>query len=446
METGARSLSAEQYLLITLVVNLAVAAALATMLVRFGWFRRILLTEKRDWPERLIFAAGFGVPLTAGVAARLLLNYEATDLTLSGAYLAGLVAGPYAGALVGAAIGLPPTFAHEWGALPFAIGCGFAGGGLREICPKDQIWRFSPFFVTKLHISAWRLVRRLSLDWQMILVTAPVLLELIRQTVGAKWGHDRLFYLSPDSTGVSWMTLLVLLTTVLGVAIPIKIWNSARIEHRLAEQEKLLMTARVQALANQINPHFLFNTLTSISSLIRSQPETARVLIVKLSGLLRRLLRSQEQFVTLREELEAVDEYLDIERVRFGPSLIVEKAIEESSLDLIVPSMILQPIVENAIKHGLGRKLGEGRILIRASRRAGHAVIEIIDNGVGIPVERLASTSDHGIGLRNVNERLSVIYGANYQLKLESTPGHGTSARIEIPELLLPEAASAMTA
>ena len=443
METGARSLSAEQYLLITLVVKLAVAAALATMLVRFGWFRRILLTEKRDWPERLIFAAGFGVPLTAGVAARLLLNYEATDLTLSGAYLAGLVAGPYAGALVGAAIGLPPTFAHEWGALPFAIGCGFAGGGLREICPKDQIWRFSPFFVTKLHISAWRLVRRLSLDWQMILVTAPVLLELIRQTVGAKWGHDRLFYLSPDSTGVSWMTLLVLLTTVLGVAIPIKIWNSARIEHRLAEQEKLLMTARVQALANQINPHFLFNTLTSISSLIRSQPETARVLIVKLSGLLRRLLRSQEQFVTLREELEAVDEYLDIERVRFGPSLIVEKAIDESNLDLIVPSMILQPIVENAIKHGLSRKLGEGRILIRASRRAGHTVIEIIDNGVGIPVERLASTSDHGIGLRNVNERLSVIYGANYQLKFESTPGHGTSARIEIPELLLPEAATA---
>ncbi len=124
------------------------------------------------------------------------------------------------------------------------------------------------------------------------------------------------------------------LATVLGVAIPIKIWNSARIEHRLAEQEQLLMAARVEALANQINPHFLFNTLTSISSLIRSQPETARVLIVKLSGLLRRLLRSQEHFVTLREELAAVDEYLDIERVRFGPSLVVEKVIDEASLDI----------------------------------------------------------------------------------------------------------------
>ena len=115
--------------------------------------------------------------------------------------------------------------------------------------------------------------------------------------------------------------MLVLLATVLGVAIPIKIWNSARIEHRLQEQEKLLMAARVEALASQINPHFLFNTLTSISSLIRSQPETARMLIVKLSGLLRRLLRSQEHFVTLREELEAIDEYLDIERIRFGPKL-----------------------------------------------------------------------------------------------------------------------------
>ncbi|HSG00950.1 MAG TPA: histidine kinase [Vicinamibacterales bacterium] len=444
MDTGARLLSEEHFLLITLIVKLAVAATLATMLVRFGWFRRILLTEKRDWPERLIFAAGWGIPLTAGVAARLLLDYQATDLTLSGAYLAGLVAGPYAGAIVGAAVGIPPLFAGEYGALPFAVGCGFAGGGLREICPKEQIWHFSPFFVTKLHRSVWRVLRRLSLDWQMILVTAPVLLEVIRQTVGSKWGAARLFYLSPDAgAGLSWMTLLVLLTTVLGVAIPIKIWNSARIEHRLAEQEKLLMTARVQALANQINPHFLFNTLTSISSLIRSQPETARVLIVKLSGLLRRLLRSQDHFVPLREELAAVDEYLDIERVRFGPSLVVDKHIDPSSLDLIVPSMILQPLVENSIKHGLSRKLGEGRILIRTSHRAGHAVIEVIDNGVGMPADRLDSPSAHGIGLRNVNERLSVIYGTNYQLKLESTPGQGTSARIEIPELVVPEAATA---
>ena len=440
MQSDARLLlSQEQFLLITLIIKLAVAATLATMLVRFRWFRRILLTEKRDWPERLVFAAGLGVPLVAGVAARLLLHYDAADLSLSGSFLAGLIAGPYAGALVGTAVGLPPVFAGEWGALPFAIGCGFAGGGLREVCPKDQIWKFSPFFVTKLHESAWRLIRQLSLDWQVILVTAPVLLELLRQTIYSHYPL-RIFALAPESW---WLWLLLILATVLGVAIPIKIWNSARIEHRLAEQETLLMAARVEALANQINPHCLFNTLTSISSLIRSQPETARLLIVKLSGLLRRLLRSQDHFVTLREELAAVEEYLDIERVRFGSSLVVERVIDENSLDVVVPSMLLQPLVENSIKHGLGRKVGEGRITISATRRAGHAVIEVADNGVGIPSERLEPSAEHGIGLRNVNERLRVIYGANYQLRLHSVPGEGTSARIEIPELLVAEKASA---
>jgi two-component system LytT family sensor kinase len=436
----APSLTAGQSLLITLVFELAVAATLATMLVRFRWFRRILLTEKRDWPERLVFAAGLGIPLLAGVLARLLLHYNAADLTLPGSFLAGLIAGPYAGALVGAVLGLPPVFAGEFAALPFAIGCGFAGGGLREICPKEEIWRFSPFFVNKLHTSAWRLVRTFSLDWQVILVTAPVLLEILRQQLGLRFGHARVFYLEPTTW---WHWPLLILATVLDVAIPIKIWNSARIEHRLAEQEKLLMAARVEALANQINPHFLFNTLTSISSLIRSQPETARLLIVKLSGLLRRLLRSQEHFVTLREELSAIDEYLDIERIRFGPSLVVEQIIDEASLDIVVPSMILQPLVENSIKHGLERKIGEGRVTIRTTRLAGHAVIDVIDNGVGIADDRLDTSTQHGIGLRNVNERLRVIYGANYSLKLHSVPGQGTSARIEIPELVVPDRATA---
>jgi two-component system LytT family sensor kinase len=199
------------------------------------------------------------------------------------------------------------------------------------------------------------------------------------------------------------------------------------------------MEARVQALANQINPHFLFNTLTSISSLIRSQPETARELIVKLSALLRRLLRSQDHFVTLREELSAVDEYLDIERVRFGPSLVVEKDIDAASLDTIVPSMILQPLVENSIKHGLGRKLGEGRVVIRAERKGGMLVLEVHDNGVGLPPTRMEADSESGIGLRNVNERLRVIYGPPYQLKLTSQPGQGTQARIEVPEMLAPD-------
>jgi two-component system LytT family sensor kinase len=286
-------------------------------------------------------------------------------------------------------------------------------------------------------------VRSFQLDWQVILVMAPVMLEMLRQTIAFKFPKS-IFDFAPVTGEFSiWYRLLLILTNVLCVAIPIKIWNSARIEHRLAEQEKLLMAARIEALANQINPHFLFNTLTSITSLIRSQPETARTVIVKLSGLLRRLMRSQEHFVTLREELAATDEYLDIERVRFGPSLVVEKFIEDASLEVMVPSMILQPLVENSIKHGLARKVGEGRITIRAARRAGHVVIEVVDNGVGLSHERMESSADHGIGLRNVNERLKVVYGANCQLRLQSGAGEGTLARMEIPEMLVLERASA---
>ena len=164
------------------------------------------------------------------------------------------------------------------------------------------------------------------MDWQVVLLLAPVALELLRQGLGSAGATGCSRCTPRVRNGSPWMLLLVLLATVLAVATPIKIWNNARIEHRLEEQEKLLLAAKIEALANQINPHFLFNTLTSISSLIRTQPETARMLITKLSGLLRRLMRSTDHFVTLREELESIDEYLDIEVIRFGPQLRVGQA------------------------------------------------------------------------------------------------------------------------
>src|SRR5213083_2134407 len=134
----------EQVLLTTLVVKLAVVAALATMLARYRRFRHILIFERRDWPDRLIFILFFGVPLAAGVGARLLLNYQAADLSLEGAFVAGLVAGP------------------------------FAGGGLRELCPKEAIWRFSPFILTSLPRRVWTMLRTVQVDWQLVLLFAPI--------------------------------------------------------------------------------------------------------------------------------------------------------------------------------------------------------------------------------------------------------------------------------
>jgi two-component system LytT family sensor kinase len=435
-------LSAEQFLVMTLVVKITIVAAVATILVRYHRFRHILISERRAWPERVTFALSVGIPLTLGVTFRLLLGYQAADLTLEGAFLAGLIAGPYAGALVGLMVALPALLAGEFIALFFAVGCGFAGGGLREACPKEEIWHFSPFVFTRLHRYVWRMLKEARVDWSVILILAPVALELLRQFLGWRFNAPlvtHLFYLhptDPTSRRFVWQMLLVLLATVLCVATPIKIWNNARIEHRLEEQEKLLLTARVEALASQINPHFLFNTLTSISSLIRTRPETARTVIVKLSGLLRRLLRSRDHFVTLREELESIDEYLDIEVIRFGPQLKVEKQIGLDTLDTIVPSMILQPLVENSIKHGFSRKVGGGRITLRSFRQNAHAIIEVEDDGLGMTREQLSTALTDGIGLSNVNERLAVIYGAAYQVQLSSVPGVGTVIRLEIPELM----------
>ena len=435
-------LTADQFLLTTLVVKITIVAALATILVRYHRFRHILISERRAWPERLLFAFSFGVPLAAGVTSRLLLSYNAADLTLEGAFLAGLIAGPYAGALVGLMVAVPALLAGEFIALFFAVGCGFAGGGLREACPnKEEIWHFSPFVFTRLHRLVWRMLRNAKVDWAVILLLAPVGLELIRQALGWRFNHPqltRLFFLHTEVTSPWWLALIVL-TTVLCVATPIKIWNNARIEHRLEEQEKLLLTARVEALASQINPHFLFNTLTSIQSLIRTNPETARTVVVKLSGLLRRLLRSRDHFVTLREELESIDEYLDIEVIRFGPQLKVEKQISPDTLDVIVPSMILQPLVENSIKHGFSRKVGGGRIVIRSVRQNGHAIIEVEDDGLGMTEDRLNTALTDGIGLSNVNERLSVIYGAAYRVRITSVPNLGTIIRLEIPDMVSAE-------
>jgi two-component system LytT family sensor kinase len=430
-----RYLSAEQFLLTTLIVKLAVMAVLATMLARYRRFRHILIFERRGWVDRLVFTLALAVPLMAGVTSRVLLNYRAADLTLEGAFLAGLIAGPYTGGLVGLLVGVPALLAGEYGAMPFAVGCGFAGGGLRELCPKEAIWQFTPFVFVDLPRHVWQMVRKLEPSWPLVLLAAPIALEMVRLTVGARWGVHRLFYL--DSPSLPMMGL-VILSTVLAVATPIKIWNSARIEHRPQEQETLLMAAKIEALKSQINPHFLFNTLTSISSLIRSEPDTARMLIIKLSALLRRLMRSHEHFVSLREELESVDEYLDIEVVRFGSTLRVKKDIAADTLDLIVPSMILQPLVENAIKHGLARKIGPGSLTLRATRAGGRAVIEVEDDGMGFLLERLEQPMSSGIGLANVRERLRVIYGASCQLALASEPGKGTRARIEIPEMGTP--------
>jgi two-component system LytT family sensor kinase len=223
--------------------------------------------------------------------------------------------------------------------------------------------------------------------------------------------------------------------TLFAVTIPLKIWNNTRNERKLEEQERLLSEARLAALTSQINPHFLFNTLNSVSSLIRTDPNQARIMVVRLSKVLRRLLRKHENFTTLREELSFIDDYLSIEVVRFGDKLRFEKDVAQDTLDMLVPSMLLQPLVENSIKHGLSTKVEGGSIRIAATRTGSRLNLVVEDDGIGIPESKLQRLLDSGIGVTNVNERMKVLFGGEYRMWVESQPGHGTRVMLEVPEL-----------
>jgi two-component system, LytTR family, sensor kinase len=200
-------------------------------------------------------------------------------------------------------------------------------------------------------------------------------------------------------------------------------------------QRALLVEARLAALTNQINPHFLFNTLNSLATLIRIDPDRARSMVYKLSSILRRLLKKSESLSPLRDEISFIDDYLAIEMIRFGSKLRFSKDIEEAALDRLVPSMILQPIIENSIKHGLASKVEGGSIRLKAWVEETQLHISVEDDGVGIPESKLGTVLEDGVGVSNVNERLKVLFGSTYRLWIDSKEGNGTETLIVIPEL-----------
>jgi two-component system, LytTR family, sensor kinase len=197
-----------------------------------------------------------------------------------------------------------------------------------------------------------------------------------------------------------------------------------------AELERRLTEARLQALQMQLNPHFLFNTLHAISSLMHQDVEAADRMLVKLSDLLRRALdTSDTQEVTLREELEFLRSYAEIEQIRFGERLDIEMNVARETLDALVPNLILQPLLENAIRHGIEPHARRGRIAVTASRENEVLRLEVRDNGGGIangqPVD--------GIGLSNTRSRLAQLYGARQSFGIQNADGGGVLVRVDIP-------------
>ena len=424
------------FLLVTLLIKLGVIASLASIIPRIGTFRNLLFIERRSMREKVLFSTFLGVPFMLGVLARLLARYQGADLSLEITFVAGLLGGGVAGLMVGMLVHLPAVLlGGEILALPMLAIYALVGGLVRHVCPdKEEIWRYSPFIELSLYRSIKRWVTHRGMEWQVLFFLTAGALEFGRMWMGQTFPPGSLFYL--DADGSFWAGFIIVLTTAIGVGLPLRIWNSTRIEHKLEEQNRLLMQSRVEALTSQMNPHFLFNTLNTISALTRTEPDRAREVLLKLSNILRGRLKSQVNLIPLRQELDFLNDYLDIEVVRFGKKkLRIYKNIEPETLPLVVPNMLLQPLVENALRHGIAPKIEGGIPQIDAYRKQGRLHLRVKDNGVGIPPERRKSIFGSGIGISNVLERLKVIYGEEFRFDVKSEPGRGTEISIEIPEL-----------
>ena len=421
---------------VILLVKLAVAASLASILTRFGAFQRMLMRDERTLGQRVLMALVCAGIYGSGVLTRIVTHesYQAVDLGLEGSLAMGMLGGYVTGLLAGVLTSVPAMFHGELLSMPLLAAAGIIGGLLRDLAPdKEFLWRFIMF----PDLALFRLVRKGDLRlpaFSIACAGAIFLAEFMRYEIATHF-QGRVFALQQNWSGDPWwMIAMVYVTTLFATELPIKIWNSSRNEKKLEQQQMRLNEARLAALSSQINPHFLFNTLNSVAALIRLNPEQARQVVHRLSKILRRLLRQQENLTTLGEELSFIDDYLSIEMVRFGEKLRFVKDIEPATLDMLVPSMLLQPLVENSIRHGLASKVDGGTIHVR-SRLAGKRLQIIIeDDGVGIPEAKLATLFELGIGVNNVNERLKVLFGADYRMWIDSRPGEGTSTGIELPE------------
>jgi two-component system, LytTR family, sensor kinase len=429
----------QRLILVNLLIKLGVAAAVSSALVRSLEFKKLLFREDRSTAQKIYLVLWFGIPIALGVWIRFIQkSFSAGDLSFETTLLLGVIGGRLTGVVGGALLAFPALLHGEWVALPFNVLCGFVAGQLRNLAPdKEDIWSFSPF----IDLSIYRWVRRnlpkpRLFDWQIMFFLTIVALRFMQGDLARFFPRTIFTQGSPNA----WVEVAIYAASIMVIGTELKIFSGVRIQIKLEEQERLLLQARMEALHNQINPHFLFNTLNSVSSLVRFDPDTARELILKLATILRRLLNSSDAFVPLREEVEFIDNYLDIEVVRFGrDKLRVLKELDPESLEMLVPAMLLQPLVENSIKHGLSSKVEGGSIYLRSRLSAKDVIVEVEDNGIGMGAAQLIERPDGlggtGIGMANVAERLQVLYGDTATMTIESHSGKGTLVRLRFPIL-----------
>src|SRR4029077_3625503 len=285
----------QKLILVNLLVKLGVAAAVSSTLVRSLEFKKLLFREERTTRQKVYLTIWFATPIALAVWIRFIqARFLAGDLAFETTLLLGMLGGTITGSRRGAFMALPAFLHGEWITLPFNVLCGLAAGQLRSLAQdKEDVWSFSPF----IDLSFYRWIRRNlpkpRFDWQIMFFATIVGLRFVHSELSRAFPRATF---SLESSNI-WVQLAIYATSILVIGTELKIFNGVRIQMKLEEQYLLLLQARMEALQNQINPHFLFNTLNSVSSLVRFDPDTARELIIKLATILRRLLSSSEAFV-----------------------------------------------------------------------------------------------------------------------------------------------------
>ena len=235
-----------------------------------------------------------------------------------------------------------------------------------------------------------------------------------------------------------WFGFLNTLILALGVAAAgVARAYSARLRSRREQAIQLtsqLAEARIDALRRQLDPHFLFNTLNAIASLVERDPRGVRRMIARLGDLLRHSFEGGDApEVTLRRELALLDLYVDIVRVRFQDRLVVDIAVADDVLDALVPTLILQPLVENSVKHGVEKRTDGGHIVVEGSREGDALVLRVRDDGGAAAADTLNAPTGRGVGVRNTRARLQQLYGSAQRFTLARDGDHGVVAEIRLP-------------
>ncbi len=423
----------DQLALINLLLRLVVMAGITSLVLGFRFTGDILVKVSVPAREKVKLTVLLAVIFSVGVLIRKMSAQAAMDLSLEGAIAAGLIGGTWVGAGTGFAIGLTCFLIGETVSLPFYCVAGLVSGfSYSRLGRGGEVWNFSlnPF------LAVYNFLERLvhgALDRNFIPVVLCIGFALLRYALLERCGTAGLIYGYPVR---DWLFITIdLAVLIYTVGMALKLTANARDELIHREEEKQLVHARLTTLRSQINPHFLFNTLNSITSLIRTDADRAREMTRRLSSIFRKSLDETGDTHSLAGEIDFLDDYLSIERVRFGDDRFeVVKEFDERTLGVQVPSLLLQPLVENAVKHGIACRTEGGRVCIGSAPVKGGTEITIENDGPETGPLVIGSLFSRGVGLKNVAERLDIYTCGEGRIEICSRPGGGAIVRLFIPE------------